>query len=377
MNRSDAKMLLKKLLPFGLTAILLFTLVLSGCRSGIGNSGGNGGGGNGGGGNGDDGLASEVYVAGFYIDEDGAEIACYWDVNGERYDIDENFEINWLCLSFYDNELRVAGYYSEDGKIKIGYSDATGTYNHQYDLDINDAPYGCNTFCGFVYNGQIYVGGSYSIRNTFWLPCYWESTGRHALSKEEEGGVGSIFVNDNGVYAAGSRKVEEMWQTCYWKNANGEVQVYDIDGAGSRVTQIVVDNSNNVYISGTNSSGAACYWVWDSKEEKATEHQLDGLEANSIFVSNNQVYIGGLYEDHGKALPCYWDSTGWRYDLDLPDNAEGNVGSIFVYNDKVYAAGSYIDAEGGYACYWDPMGIRHDLDVDGSKSSWIKSILVR
>jgi hypothetical protein len=243
MSRSDAKMLLKKLLPFGLTAILLFTLVLSGCRSGIGNSGGNGGGGNGGGGNGDDGLASEVYVAGFYIDEDGAEIACYWDVNGERYDIDENFEINWL--------------------------------------------------------------------------------------------------------------------------------------SGSRVTQIVVDNSNNVYISGTNSSGAACYWVWDSKEEKATEHQLDGLEANSIFVSNNQVYIGGLYEDHGKALPCYWDSTGWRYDLDLPDNAEGNVGSIFVYNDKVYAAGSYIDAEGGYACYWDPMGIRHDLDVDGSKSSWIKSILVR
>ncbi len=362
--------MLKKLLPFGLTVILLSALIFSGCRrSSVGGGSGNGGGG----------IIPEVYVSGGYIDNDGAEITCYWDSSGKRYDADQYFEHNWQCLSFYGNELYVAGYYYSSGTIKISYLDATGKCNDQYDLDM--AFYGDNMYCGFVYNGQIYTGGQYAPENGVWLPCYWDKDGRHALSEDKTGRVRSIFVNDSGVHAAG--KLDEAdgeSKIFYWQKPNGEpLQVYEI-GTGS-VTQLVVDNNNDVYISGRNSDGTACYWVWDSDQKEATEHPLDGVWANSIFVSNNQVYIGGVFEDSEKELPCYWESNGNRHSFNIPANAGGYVNSIFVYNNKVYAAGGYGFAEGeseeSYACYWDGKGIRHDLNVDGSKASWAGCIWVR
>lgn len=356
--------MLKKFIPHGLAALLISAVVLSGCGGGKSSRTSSAG--------------PTVYVGGYYTNKDGIKTVCYWDATGKRYDLDlgdGDVDPNWLCLSFSNNELQLAGCFYSYGGAKIGYFDSTGRFNYQYDLDLT----GTNSFsmkCGFVYNGQVYTGGCYVPTGSGnWLPCYWDKDGRHALS-EDDGNVGSVFVDGSGVYAAGRREVSDgVWRACYWKKIDGEpLQVYDIS-TGVEVSQIVVDNDNTVYMSGKNLSGP-CYWVRKSGGS-LDEKQLDGAWASSIFVSNSQVYVGGYYYDSGNCTPCYWDGDGNRHKLANPDSDSALVNSIFVYNNKVYAAGGYADAEGEYACYWDDTGKRHRLDVGDSKESDAKRILVR
>jgi hypothetical protein len=133
----------------------------------------------------------------------------------------------------------------------------------------------------------------------------------------------------------------------YESNGTFNVAKYWIDGQeiklsdGTRdasANSMVVSN-NDVYIAGSDSG--AVYW------KNNNEIRLSGDNATSIFVSGNDVYIAGTHDS--KAV--YW-KNGTEIALDIT-NVYGNfnnaaANSIFVSGKDVYAAGY----DGPNAVYW-------------------------
>ncbi len=133
----------------------------------------------------------------------------------------------------------------------------------------------------------------------------------------------------------------------YESNGTYNVAKYWIDGQeiklsdGTRdasANSLVVSN-NDVYIAGSDSG--AVYWKNNS------EIRLPGNNASSIFVSGNDVYVAGVHDS--KAV--YW-KNGTEVVLENTNvygefnNAAAN--SIFVSGNDVYAAGF----DGPNAVYW-------------------------
>jgi hypothetical protein len=133
----------------------------------------------------------------------------------------------------------------------------------------------------------------------------------------------------------------------YESNGTYNVAKYWIDGQAIQLsdgTQDATANSifvsnNDVYIAG--SDNGAVYWKNNS------EIRLSGNNASSIFVSGNDVYVAGVHDS--KAV--YW-KNGTEVVLENTNvygtynNAAAN--SIFVSGDDVYAAGY----DGPNAVYW-------------------------
>lgn len=350
--------MLRKLLPYVLTAILLFTLVLSGCgRSGV--SGGGGG------------LAHGVYVGGGYVNSNGVYTACYWDPDGTRHDLgDGSSPSEVLCLSIYSDKLYVVGSYfiEKDGSEYVEKSvPCYWIDGRRYDLvnpDIvrNDT---CVT-CGFVYKGRVYAAGDDRLD-----PYYWDGDEEYQLSKPDEIGMctNSIFANGDGVYVAGSENASPLNTIYYWENG----VLYEIDrGEEATAYEIIVVN-DSIYVGGQ-INGGACYWVRESDGEPMTKSQLDttGSGVTSIFVQD-KVYSGGFYTENEKIVACYWVNEE-KSSLE-PNGDESFVESIIVYDNQVYAAGYTGADEKTNACYWDSKG-RHDLDDGDSDKSWANCILV-
>jgi hypothetical protein len=126
------------------------------------------------------------------------------------------------------------------------------------------------------------------------------------LSEKEEAAAKSIFVSGNDVYVCGYSKYKSgtgtyssRYTACYWKN--GEVMpLLSLDPA-----------------------------KYNS-------------EAVSIFVSGNDVYIGGYsygnsYADSRSSVAGYWKNGKWIAFTSVDDDYK--LTSIFVFGKDIYASG--------------------------------------
>jgi hypothetical protein len=123
----------------------------------------------------------------------------------------------------------------------------------------------------------------------------------------------------------------------YWVDGQ-EIKLSD--GTRDASANSMAVSNNDVYIAGTD--GGAVYWKNNS------EIKLSGDGASSIFVSGNDIYVAGSV---GSDTAVYW-KNGTRVILDK-NGTYGNfedvtVNSIFVSGHDVYAAGY----EGPNAVYW-------------------------
>jgi len=274
-----------------------------------------------------------------------------------------------VWLSFYNNELYAIGSYYDRtaGKTVPCYWKNNTKENLD---DINSVPGYVNVHCGFVYNDQVYAGGSYLVGSQR-IPCYWDQNGRHdlAIPEGESAEVTTLFVNSDGVYAGGFLY---PWTACYW-DEKGEL--HQLNGKDVKEMKIV---NGCIYLGGANESGA-CYWVIDGEQERIV--QLEGIdtEVYSIFVQDDKVYAGGRfnisYTFPRKFTACYWDEDGKQHYFQS-EHDESIAEAIFVYDNQVYAAGWFGDVYGYSACYWDSAG-RYELDDNGSDLSYGKCIFVR
>ena len=139
----------------------------------------------------------------------------------------------------------------------------------------------------------------------------------------------------------------------YESNGTNNVATYWIDGQEIKLSDgthnasansIFVSN-NDIYVAG--SDNGAVYW------KNNREIRLPADDATSVFVSGNDVYVAGSYNYNISDTPkaVYW-KNGTEVLLDR-DNVYGywggfGVNSIFVSGNDVYAAGY----EGPNAVYW-------------------------
>jgi uncharacterized repeat protein (TIGR02543 family) len=123
-------------------------------------------------------------------------------------------------------------------------------------------------------------------------------------------------------------------------------------GSPLAANSIFIVDSSHVYIAGTDSSGAACYWLSDGTEDESTPKAVETAlttgtadSANSIVVSGGHLYIAGTAAG---AACCWVDGT----QNSLTGGTAAN--SITVANGHVYVAGT----DGTNALCW----------IDGVKS---------
>jgi hypothetical protein len=183
---------------------------------------------------------------------------------------------------------------------------------------------------------------------------YWKNGVAVELTDPTNRGfANSIFVSGSDVYVAGGEQVIPTTIAKYWKNGN-PVSLPDL-GKGALANSIFVSGAD-VYVAG---------WVFKTTQLDPTHFRktdvaafwkngvlttlADGLTltvAQSIFVAGGNVYVAGFAcQDNGPscALATYW-KNGTK--VQLSDTRSTGASSIFVSGADVYVAGNQLDSFG-------------------------------
>ncbi len=237
---------------------------------------------------------SDVYAAGFEINDTGYSVARYW----------------------------------KNGALVVL---TTGTHG-SYAMSIA------------VSGSDVYVAGIES-NGTNDVAKYWKNGVSVELTDgTHQGFVNSIFVDGTDLYVAGGETEPGITKSKYWKNGvpvvleNGEmaqsilVSGTDVYVAGWRYKTTQIDPTHSVV------NPVAMYW------RNGTPTELtDGLNAAfafSISVSGTNVYVGGYAcqtMDPSCAIATYW-KNGTPVQLTTLTNSD--VVSIFATGTDVYATGN-------------------------------------
>lgn len=112
----------------------------------------------------------------------------------------------------------------------------------------------------------------------------------------------------------------------------------------------IEDDILDIYIAGQNNNHA-CYWINNKDCIFLDDAGSYSSEARSIYFSNNNLYIGGIYQPisfPGDNYPCYW-VNGKRYNLERPGNYH-IIRSIYYHDDNIYCIG--YDTGAAYSYFW-------------------------
>jgi len=222
-----------------------------------------------------------------------------------------------------------------------------------------------------VSNGNVYMSGYY---NSF-VPCYWKNGVKTDLPDDTDlpainfkaSYANGIYAAGNDVYTVGSYNVKDVSpynvraQPCYWKNTS-RFDITDYPDRFAEATCIFV-SGDDIYIGGKylvpGTNGPievyqACYWKNGVKTDLPAD--IDSY-VTDIYVENGKVYAAGSWKNESWPLfshtRCYW-ADGQKVDLiTINPNDRYDVKAIFVDNGTVYAAGYCTDDElNTTACYW-------------------------
>lgn len=157
---------------------------------------------------------------------------------------------------------------------------------------------------------------------------------------------------------------------CYWMNgARTDLSVLDPSKSG--FANSIYISENDVYVAGETRNGShdiPCFWKNDVRTDLDSS---SGGYASSICISGNDVYIaGGATEiNSGTMVPCFWKNE-MRTDLSVMDKLKwSRATGIFVSGSDVYVAGYTTDStDVRLPCYWK-NGVRTDLDSSYSGSA--------
>lgn len=277
-----------------------------------------------------------IYIAGWY-DTGGPDIPCYWKIendNQEQIDLQSSNDSQANSIYVVGDNVYACGYDTIGNRIpcfwkneKIDYFDDDPGFGNDYANQIT------------VLNGIIFASGTSDAKASYWI-----NKNKSGLynSVSLSSFANSIFVQQNSsgkhIIYTGGRDMNIAFQSCYWKD--DEINFLPPTpnvGNNSQVKSIQVVG-NTVYSAGYINFGMqeSCYWKND------TCIVLDGMVANSIFISGDDVYTAG---ETPTSEACYWKNNDRTI---LPSSLPSLANSIYVYNNKAYIAGE----DNGRACYW-------------------------
>lgn len=224
----------------------------------------------------------------------------------------------------------------------------------------------------YVCNGTVYISGTtWDSPTESNKACCWKIAGDGTVTKYDlEGGqdAPSVYVYNGTAYIAGSYGFESETKACYWTiSSGGTVTRTDlaVNVSSNRVeAKSIFVNDNAIYIVGdyyysTNEKDVACCWKMASGKATASsntpEYYLSGQEANGVVVIDGTIYISGEVIDYETApatfMGVYWvitseDSTRYKHEAEINSYTDAiSVGS----DGTVYTAGR---RNGFYPCYW-------------------------
>ncbi len=296
---------------------------------------------------------ADVYVAGYSHGK-----GTYWK-NGEAITLTD-IEAHGIWVAGQD--LYIAGVKSAGGPRTIALYLKNGV-----ETELSDGTTRVLVTAMFVDGTDVYVSGTEINLETEELSAvYWKNTEKHILSPElYRTRANAIFVSDGQVYVAGDEEEETTGLTTavYWKSGTKQTLPKDSPSTYTSAYGLYV-KGDQLYIAGNEYQTAK---LWKLKTDGTlidTDNLSQGLNANAVFVSGNDVYVAGRGTDE-KAH--YWKNG-------IIQNLEGNKGtanSIFVWNDEVHIAGIDNNSSVYSPKYWK-NGSRYDLsenDTNGEAFS--------
>lgn len=212
---------------------------------------------------------------------------------------------------------------------------------------------------------DVYICGYYTFSGTHTVALWKNSTLTPLMSNSEitsESIGNAIAVSGGNVFVGGYIKNTQGIQVaCYWKNN----QRTDLsDGLKDAIVYSIFVDGNDVYASGQYSSVIdnninliACYW----KNGIRTNLISSASNANSIFVSNGQIFITGSYFSSSGQTACYW-KNGEKFDLNTgTGTAWSNATGVIIADNNIFISGHYSNSNNKpIGCYWK-NGSRIDL----------------
>lgn len=148
-----------------------------------------------------------------------------------------------------------------------------------------------------------------------------------------------------------------------------------------RITQVIVSlllfigglNAQEVYVAGSIRNAQSKYTAgyWKNGTFTSLGEGVNHSYARSVFVSGEDVYVGGFESNGTKDVAKYWkNGTVTEYSDGIADNAA--IRSVVVDGSDVYLAGNDKINNVRVAVYWK-NGVRYTL---GSRYSMAQSIFV-
>lgn len=224
---------------------------------------------------------------------------------------------------------------------------------------------------------------------------YWKDGTPVALTDSQRNqSANAILVSDGDVYVAGTKFALPSLNSgssvfsagtnaAYWKNGVA-VSLPDA-GTGSAAGSISV-SGGDIYVAGTSYEtiqlAANSYLLyptavyWKNGVLVALTDGTHDSQANSIFVSKDDVYIAGAVSD--KPVPAdasipnigpnhatYWKNGNA---IELASDGSSSATSIYVSGGDVYVAGRDLSAAGALAVYWK-NGVESRLTTSGGASA--------
>lgn len=182
----------------------------------------------------------------------------------------------------------------------------------------------------------------------------------------------AVFVSGTDVYVSG----QAIYEAAVWKNEDAPV-ILDKDHYASNISSLFVSDGN-IYAAGYTKSGMtnpSIATLWKNNTPTVLSDGTKYTEANSIFVSGNDVYIAGSEMiDAAHCIAILW-KNGVRTNLsDATKYTEAY--SVYVLGNDVYVAGSEMNSEEGkYTAILWKNGVRTNL-TDGTVNTRAFSVFI-
>ncbi|MDR0499043.1 MAG: Ig-like domain-containing protein [Holophagales bacterium] len=260
--------------------------------------------------------------------------------------------------------------------------------------------------CMFVANKNLYLAGYETIIDekgrkevaTIWkngVPQYLS----HGNSDTTSSRIASIFVTDDDVvYAAGH---EYATGTDFYKPRDPIAMIWKngvpqrlTEGNNDTVISSIFVSGNDVYVGGSyfydNASRSNLATVWKNGIQECVAESLQDSywgylgadmrqsSVSSVFISNNKVYLSGSENYSINPIAVLW-TDGNRTRLTAPpftNSSSSSAASVYVSDNNVYVAGSERNGNTGvtHAMLWK-NGVPQQLSI-GDYGGVARSVFV-
>jgi hypothetical protein len=306
-----------------------------------------------------------VYIAGYQRDTiQGNDASGVWK-NG-------NFTANTLPAigSHYAHALAVNG----NDVFTTGYENTVTGWkchvwkNGQKQYSLGDG-YSVGNGLALAGNDVYVAGRAYESTPLTNYAMLWKNTSPATIltsTNTHYTTASAIVVVGSDVYVAGT----ESGATRLWKNGtNMPLSNASVAGSSFEVSAMAVFG-NDVYVVGNTNGSFIRYWKNGNSNDIPITTQAF---ATSIFINNNDVYIGGYEIANGKAYATYW-KNGVAVRVGASDRVTFARG-IAIKDNDVYVVGEQRDANNisDYAAMWK----NGQLSLIGTRGSSARAIVIK